>query len=374
MYLTDLADVLRKAGLTVVEVPGWKTRGYRRKAPDGAYRADLLGVESIVIHHTATPQSVPGDYPTLATVRDGRSDVAGPLSQLGLGRSGTWYVIAAGYANHTGVTFHSFQSNSYAIGIEAEAAGTGDPRDWPQPQMDSYAKGVRALAGHYGVLVERVQGHKEIAAPTGRKTDPSFDMGAFRNRVRSVNNNPGGLLMALNDEQQDEFYRILTEKISDVAAGDGLDLGSALARLLVIARRSERRLMNSALRENRLIAALEAATANLGAGQEAILAAVNEALDAIGELDDDLPESVMLTAVAPASGPVAGGTAVTATGLGFTHATRVDVGGAAATDFVVASDTSITFVTPAGEAGARNVAVRHPAGDAILRGGFTYTA
>lgn len=185
MYLTDLADVLREAGLKVVEIDGWETRGFSRKVGD-VYRADLLDLHTIVIHHTATSQSTPGNYPTLATVRDGRSDVAGPLSQLGLGRDGTWYVIAAGYANHTGKTFLWWQSNSYALGVEAEAAGTGDPRDWPKGQMDSYAKGVAALAKNYGVPVARVLGHKEIAAPLGRKTDPSFDMRVFRTQVDTI--------------------------------------------------------------------------------------------------------------------------------------------------------------------------------------------
>jgi hypothetical protein len=297
MYLTDLADVLREAGLTVVEVSGWRTRGYRRRVGD-IYRADLLGVGSIIAHHTATSWSATGDYPTLSTVQNGRSDLPGPLAQLGLGRNGTWYVIAAGYANHTGATFEPWQSNSYALGIEAEATGTGDPRDWPQAQMDSYAKGVKALASRYGVPVERVLGHKEIASPRGRKTDPSFDMSAFRAKVRAVNDTkPGGFLMALNDAEQAEaltkireMHKVVTERIDDVGTKDGLDLGTALERSLLIGRRSWASIKASAARELRLIAALEAATSNLGAGQAAILAAVNESLAAVAELDDDLPE------------------------------------------------------------------------------------
>jgi hypothetical protein len=289
MYLTNLADVLRGAGLKVVEVPGWKTRGYRRLVGD-TYRADLLGVESIIVHHTATSWNATGDYPTLATVRDGRSDVAGPLSQLGLGRNGTWYVIAAGYANHTGKTLQPWQSNSYALGIEAEASGVGDPRDWPKVQMDSYAKGVKALATRYGVPVERVLGHKEIASPLGRKTDPSFDMGAFRSKVRSVDLNTGGFLMALNDEKQDEvlekiqeIFKATTTRVTDVASSEGLSHAAALRRILVITRRSEQR-------ENRLLAAVEVLSAHLGEGQAEILAALNEALAAVAELDEDLPE------------------------------------------------------------------------------------
>ena len=50
-YLTDLADAVRSSGLTVVEVPGWKTRGH-------GPMSDVLG---IVAHHTATSNAASGD-------------------------------------------------------------------------------------------------------------------------------------------------------------------------------------------------------------------------------------------------------------------------------------------------------------------------
>jgi len=181
VMLTDLARVLRAAGLKVVEVDGWKTRGYRHRArPNG----DVVDVRGIVCHHTATPWSATGNYPSLRIVRDGRSDVPGPLAQLGLGRDGTWYVIAAGFANHAGKVRDDGYGSSHTLGIEAEAAGTGDPRDWPEEQVASYARGVAALQAHYSGAW--VKGHKEICAPVGRKIDPSFDMAAFRKRVAGV--------------------------------------------------------------------------------------------------------------------------------------------------------------------------------------------
>jgi len=183
MWLTDLADVLRAAGLEVVEVEGWQTRGAKRLDNGRRELTDVLGLTA---HHTATPWTRAGDYPSLATVRDGRSDVPGPLAQLGLGRSGTWYVIAAGYAHHAGVSLEVSMTSAHTIGVEAEAAGTGDPRDWPDVQYRSYARGMAALSRNYGVPNAHVRGHKETAAPLGRKIDPSFDMTRFRAEVLSA--------------------------------------------------------------------------------------------------------------------------------------------------------------------------------------------
>jgi hypothetical protein len=85
--------------------------------------------------------------------------------------------------------------------------------------------------------------------------------------------------------------------------------------------------------------------------------------------------SPTLTTISPASGPVAGGTAVTLTGTSFAAGTTVTIGGTAATSVVVASATSITAVTPAGTAGARDVRVTLSGGQsATLTGGFAYVA
>jgi IPT/TIG domain-containing protein/fibronectin type III domain protein/thrombospondin type 3 repeat protein len=81
-----------------------------------------------------------------------------------------------------------------------------------------------------------------------------------------------------------------------------------------------------------------------------------------------------LTSVSPASGPAAGGTAVTLTGTNFVAGTTVTIGGNVATNVVVASATRITAVTPAGTAGARDVRVAASAGSSTLAGGFTYAA
>lgn len=184
-YLTWLADVLRKADLKVVEQPGWKTRG----------RSEMGTVRGVLCHHTAGPRK--GNAPSLSVVQNGRGAfsangrhypaVPGPLAQLVLGRDGTFFVIAAGRANHAGAgSWQGITTGGHSfIGIEAENVGDGtDP--WPTVQTDAYAHGVAALLVRIDAPPIMCAGHKEYALPRGRKVDPTFDMPAFRDRVAHI--------------------------------------------------------------------------------------------------------------------------------------------------------------------------------------------
>jgi len=79
-----------------------------------------------------------------------------------------------------------------------------------------------------------------------------------------------------------------------------------------------------------------------------------------------------LNAVTPNTGVVAGGTAVVLIGTAFGGSTGVTFAGTAATGFSVVSATQINCVTPAHAAGAVNVVVLNPNGNATLTNGFTY--
>ncbi len=81
-----------------------------------------------------------------------------------------------------------------------------------------------------------------------------------------------------------------------------------------------------------------------------------------------------VTGISPSSGPTTGGTSVTITGTNFTGATSVTIGGASATGVTVVNATTITATTPAGSAGARDVAVTTPGGTGTGTGLFTYIA
>jgi hypothetical protein len=80
-----------------------------------------------------------------------------------------------------------------------------------------------------------------------------------------------------------------------------------------------------------------------------------------------------VSSISPAGGPIAGGTAVTIYGAGFTGATGVTIG-VAATSVVVVNDNTITATTGATTAGAKNVVVSGaPTGTGTLTNGYTYS-
>ena len=171
-----MPSVLRAAGLKVGTCDGWEDRGDARMGP-------VLGV---MCHHTAGRRDA--NMPSLHVLMNGRTGVPGPLAQLGLARDGTYYVIAAGRANHAGRgAFRSITSgNRHFLGIEAQNTGKADDQPWPEVQMDAYRRGVAALLGHLGAAVDFCIGHGEWALPRGRKVDPSFDMSQFRADVARI--------------------------------------------------------------------------------------------------------------------------------------------------------------------------------------------
>jgi peptidoglycan hydrolase-like protein with peptidoglycan-binding domain len=173
-----LPQVLKSAGLKVAPQPGWEARGH---GPMG----NVIGV---MCHQTEDPGS--GNMPSLGTLIRGRAGVPGPLSQLGLGRDGTYYIIAAGRCSHAGVgEWQGVTSgNLHYIGIEAENRGRNDP--WPSVQMEAYQRGVAAILKHIGRGAEACLAHKEWARnrTTNKRFDPGFDMAPFRAAVSAILN------------------------------------------------------------------------------------------------------------------------------------------------------------------------------------------
>jgi|GEM_PF-5881238 len=85
------------------------------------------------------------------------------------------------------------------------------------------------------------------------------------------------------------------------------------------------------------------------------------------------PPAPTLTALAPSSGSISGGTAVRITGSNLNGTSAVDFGGMLATSIVVVSPTEVNVTTPAHAAGLVNVTITTPGGSDTLTGGFNYT-
>jgi peptidoglycan hydrolase-like protein with peptidoglycan-binding domain len=180
--LTWLPDVLTDAGLKISLVDGWEDRGL----------GDVGSIFGVICHHTGVRNPGKLNMPTLNSLRTGRkaepglAALPGPLAQLGLGRDGTYFVIAAGRAAHAGPgSFNGVSGNRRFIGIEAENGGTtNDP--WPDIQLEAYQHGVAAILKHLGKDASFCVGHKEYAP--GRKDDPSLNMKDFRTAVTAIMN------------------------------------------------------------------------------------------------------------------------------------------------------------------------------------------
>lgn len=182
---TWLADVLREAGCSVVEYPGWKTRGRPRSV--GAFAP-----RGLIIHHDA---SASGPSPALARfiAEEGRPpSVPAPLAQLwvcmGCGGKhpvGTWHVLAAGRANHAGEgdgwgAIAAGQGNRDAIGVETDNT-TREPT--PAAMYESLVIGSAAILRKLRAKpTNALCGHKEYAP--GRKIDPDdVDLAELREDV-----------------------------------------------------------------------------------------------------------------------------------------------------------------------------------------------
>lgn len=172
--LVWLADVLRAAGLTVVETPGWQER-----TASGVQPAAPVGV---LEHHTATPASYENPAPSVQLCIDGRSDLKGPLCHAVIGYDGVVHVIAAGRANHAGEAKASGPNpagdgNTLYVGFEWDYQGV---EQGPSPEQHAAALSATvAVLRHLGRPFEAARGHKETSV-TGKIDPGHVDMDRFR--------------------------------------------------------------------------------------------------------------------------------------------------------------------------------------------------
>src|SRR5215467_2503263 len=168
LYLTNLANWLRDAGLSVREYSGWQTRA----RSSGGYGANPL---CVMWHHTASPPSWNGqkdaDYIAVG-------DTDAPISNLYIDRQGLVWVIAAGATNTNGKgysikfsrgTVPDNAMNSYAVGVEMGNNGVGEL--WPQVQVDTMFIVSNMLNAKFGNQPTDISSH-QFWAPD-RKIDPA---------------------------------------------------------------------------------------------------------------------------------------------------------------------------------------------------------
>ncbi len=167
-----IADRLRAAGLKVVEVDGWQSRGSDSFTPRG-------GVD----HHTAGSNN--GNAPSLDVCTNGREGLSGPLCNTLQGFDGTQYVIASGRANHAGDGgWKGLSGNSSVYGMERENTGYDPPRPG---QHESAAVAWAAIlnGGPQGNIDPgMVCGHKEWA-PNRKPDFHDVDYNWFRDLIGS---------------------------------------------------------------------------------------------------------------------------------------------------------------------------------------------
>ncbi|MEJ7834386.1 MAG: N-acetylmuramoyl-L-alanine amidase, partial [Nocardioides sp.] len=173
MVISWLADVLRAAGVQVVEEGDWQNRG-----TGGAFNP--IGV---LWHHTAgTVTSPTNPFPALNICINGRPDLSGPLAHALVDYNGVFHVISANHANHAGTARASGpipagSGNTMLVGWEIDYAGdqsgTGGPQQaMSQMQYDASIAATAAVLKRLSRSADYARGHRETS--TTGKIDPSF--------------------------------------------------------------------------------------------------------------------------------------------------------------------------------------------------------
>ena len=174
-----LEEVLRPVLGDKLEIlPGWENSGH----------GDFGDIWGVMWHHTGNSRE------RAQSIREGRPDLAGPLSNLHIAPDGTVTIVAVGVCSHSGrgsgFGLPTNAANNRLIGIECawptiRPDGTFDKGErWPDAQIISMRDVAAALTKKLGRGAERNISHKEWAGSAQGKWDPgNIDMNWFRGEV-----------------------------------------------------------------------------------------------------------------------------------------------------------------------------------------------
>ena len=261
VWLTDLADVLRAAGISVIEetyVQGrykglsWKKVGFGGRG--------LVDFRFILWHHDSSPM---GDSPgALSWMKYYANDGAGtdltPAAACwvctgcnGAHQSGTWHIYAAGLSNRAGRGCGGWgvgqSMNNYSLGIETDHT-EGEPWKGPkkETQLASLRAGTAAIFKSYeldptpALLFHRtwtdggVDGVPLAAwawqgGTRGRKTDPSgLDLAEERRIVAALMN---GTDAGRVDALRARLTSLIARRTAARKAGDTVRLEQVRTRI-----------------------------------------------------------------------------------------------------------------------------------------------
>ncbi|MCH1868385.1 N-acetylmuramoyl-L-alanine amidase [Nocardioides sp. CFH 31398] len=183
MAISWLADVLRGAGVEVVEEGDWLARS----------AGSSFSPVGVLWHHTAAPSSASNPHPALNICINGRSDLPGPLCHALVDYHGVFHVISANRANHAGRSGGSGpipagDGNTLMIGWEIDYAGDGGggvQQRMTQAQYDASIVATAAVLDRLGRDSSYARGHRETS--TTGKIDPSYiDLGSMRADVAAA--------------------------------------------------------------------------------------------------------------------------------------------------------------------------------------------
>ena len=176
-----LADVLKaqRPAIKVVELPDWRQYGH----------GDFGRIWGVMVHHTGNARA------DAMSIRNGRPDLEGPLSNLHIAQDGTVTVVAAGVCWHAGRGSYpgipTDNGNQVLIGIECAwprdtsiTPATQTRERWPDAQIIAMRDSVAAILTRLGHDSSRVIAHKEYAGIAQGKWDPgNLSMDWFREEV-----------------------------------------------------------------------------------------------------------------------------------------------------------------------------------------------